>query len=72
MLREPDIEGEAGLRFVQTYGPGLFEAELRVDSQAGVIGYFVWENGSDTRLTESLRIDLALYRPRLHIDFRLL
>jgi hypothetical protein len=72
VLREPDIEGEVGLRFVQTLGLGLFEVELRVDSQAGVIGYFVWENGLDTRLTESPRIDLALYRPRLYIDFRLL
>jgi hypothetical protein len=37
VLREPDAENEAELRFVQSYGAGLFEVGVRVDDcgQAG-------------------------------------
>jgi hypothetical protein len=39
MLREPDIEDEAELRFVQTHGAGLYEVGVRVDGSGGTHGW---------------------------------
>ena len=39
VLREPDIEDEAELRFVQTHGAGLYEVGVCVDESGGKQGW---------------------------------
>ena len=39
VLREPDIEDEADLRFVQTDGAGLYEVGVRVDESGDKRGW---------------------------------
>ena len=38
MLREPDVDTEVELRFVQSYGAGMFEVGVRVDDIVGKRG----------------------------------
>jgi hypothetical protein len=39
VLREPDIEDEAELRFVQTHGAGLYEIGVCVNESGGKRGW---------------------------------
>jgi hypothetical protein len=39
VLREPDVEDDAELRFVGTHGAGLFEVGVRVDESGGKSGW---------------------------------
>ena len=39
VLREPDVEDEGELRFVQTHGAGLYEVGVRVDESGGKRGW---------------------------------
>ena len=61
VLREPDIQDEAELRFVWAFSAGLFEVGERFyesGGQAGLVGYWIRYMG----LTKSLDL---LYRSRI-------
>lgn len=77
VLREPDVEDEAELRFVQTHDTRSFGFGVRIGEwgQAGGQGSSDTPDGeisSDTRLTKCYCIDLAFCASHLSIDFRLL
>lgn len=65
VLREPDVEDQAELRFVQTHDLGPFGFGARVGEWGasrgpGLVGFPRWEIGLDTRPSKCL-----LYRSRI-------